>query len=99
MKVSENIFRKQKERSINKLYDAMKDGKRLTVIVAVSLFFYGCDTLSDPRDYKMERRVEQGAMTLLIDNCEYIYINENMGRAIALTHKGNCQYCKMRNKK
>ena len=35
--------------------------------------------------------------TVIIDSCEYIeYEIEGIGRPKAITHKGNCKYCKQR---
>jgi len=42
--------------------------------------------------------IEKTFTIVEIDSCEYIYINRRpWSGEMALTHKGNCKYCKIRN--
>lgn len=38
------------------------------------------------------------ARIIVIDNCEYIIIDESTAYTRGITHKGNCKYCQERNK-
>ena len=77
--------------------------KHLIKLLLVSVIFLGCGM--QPRNEGMDNgKVETkiGDYTIrTIDSCEYIEYEHGVfdQRVYSLTHKGNCRYCKERNKR
>lgn len=47
--------------------------------------------------FKVEKyALSPAVVVVVIDSCEYLY--GHWGSAVVLTYKGNCKYCKERNK-
>lgn len=66
----------------------------ISVVVAL-LLLTRCETPAGNREDK------DGYSIVVIDSCEYIEVSYAIGTQggyYSLTHKGNCKYCKSRNK-
>lgn len=62
----------------------------------VSFLFCSCGVPSD----KESKIKERGFNIITIDSCEYIFMSRlPIGGDMALSHKGNCKFCKQRSKK
>ena len=70
--------------------------KNRNLIALLFIFMIGCE----PKQYDNNHIYMTGIIhprTVIIDSCEYIeYEIEGRGRPKAITHKGNCKYCKQR---
>jgi hypothetical protein len=69
--------------------------KKLLVFltIAVSTVFVSCLDIEENKNYPAVKKYD----VQIIDSCEYIISNWDRSRAI--THKGNCKFCQMRNQK
>lgn len=68
--------------------------KKLLVLLMVVIFLSGCETTIESSKIK-ETYNGSSIQVYTIDSCEYIVLNHDYR---SLTHKGNCKFCKQRNK-
>lgn len=62
-------------------------------LVLALVFAGGCSPAGSENDVNPEETYK----IIVIDSCEYIYLTRRpWGGEMALTHKGNCKYCKKR---
>ena len=80
---------------ISFIFASTKQMKKTIVIVTLlAVIFCGCQ---NPEDMKDEKKFKGGYTSIVIDSCEYITSYVYMGESIC--HKGNCRFCRERNKK
>lgn len=63
--------------------------------IIISLLFIGCS--GSPIRESSARNVAERSSVTVIDSCEYLTY-PGYGGCVTFTHKGNCKYCKQRNK-
>ena len=84
----------------------------ITIIVFAVLICGGflCKKVSEKINQKAEQHTEpyneqhteqlsDGFKIWVIDSCEYVYLYKSMNTGYMFSHKGNCKYCAIRNKK
>ena len=71
--------------------------KSRNLIALLFIFMIGCSPKQYDNNHIYMPSIIQ-PRTVIIDSCEYIeYQIDNVpGRPTAITHKGNCKYCKQR---
>jgi hypothetical protein len=83
--------------------------KQLCILIVCAIFtFVGCADNNNcnvvkPKDISYlgnfpYHRTDE-LHVVVIDSCEYIVCNGLAEKDVAITHKGNCSFCKIRNKK
>jgi hypothetical protein len=70
--------------------------KHLLILIILLVTTVSCTNDPIPENIKIGSPAGQYLEIWVIDSCEYIYYD--MGNASWGTHKGNCKYCKLRNK-
>ena len=67
--------------------------KQILILLVTILLLLGCDKPEG------NRTSHEGYSIIVIDNCEYIEVSSMLGAQsgyYAITHKGNCKFCKQR---
>jgi hypothetical protein len=75
--------------------------KKLILLGVIALAIFGCEP-HNPQPYGGATSSKLGDYNVkVIDNCEYIEYSAGLAESsvYAITHKGNCKYCKERNSK
>lgn len=78
--------------------EILNNMKKVVILILVSSFLYSC-TEPNTKQTSTDLVVSYGNAPLKIvevDGCEYLF--GEWGNATVLTHKGNCKFCKERNK-
>ena len=69
--------------------------KEVIGLMLLCLVFFGCESTVTTTNLN-DRYMGSSISVMVIDSCEYIYINNDVR---SLTHKGNCKFCFERNEK
>ena len=73
----------------------LKNTLRNTLYLVLALVLcVGCNM---PTEVEYTKSKEQNYLVIEIDSCEYLmFSNRPVSADMAITHKGNCKYCKER---
>ncbi len=69
--------------------------KNILILFLLTIFLSSC--IDDTNENKLiEQYLGKNMKIIVVDSCEYILFESQIS---SLTHKGNCKFCKIRNKK
>lgn len=72
--------------------------KELITITIISIILFSSCEMPEPKHTIRKDTYDNGSFAIQeIDSCEYVVAIVQGGRSI--THKGNCKFCLIRNKK
>ncbi len=71
--------------------------KNIIILFLLTIFLSSCHLDSTIKKTKtLDQYGGQDVQIMVVDSCEYILFLDNI---YSVTHKGNCKFCKIRNKK